>query len=86
MNKGIWQTINEAPSEFLAYNNGLATVAVNASIKTLKDNYCKIISLSDWQIVNGGQTTATVYEALVDKLELRDVLVPVKLTVIKKYR
>lgn len=83
VNKGIWQTINEAPSEFLAYNNGLATVAVNASIKPLKDNYCKIISLSDWQIVNGGQTTATVYEALVDKLELRDVLVPVKLTVIK---
>lgn len=83
VNKGIWQTINDAPSEFVAYNNGLSTVAINGEIKKIKGNYCKIHSLEDWQIVNGGQTTATVHEALRDKLDLKDVLVPVKLTIIK---
>jgi len=83
VNKGIWQTINESPSEFLAYNNGLSTVATGGIIKKTNDKYCKIISLNDWQIVNGGQTTATIHEALNDKLELQDVLVPVKLTIIK---
>lgn len=83
VNKGIWTTINEAPSEFLAYNNGLSTVATGGEIKKIKDKYCKINILHDWQIVNGGQTTATIFEALNDRLELKEVLVPVKLTVIK---
>jgi hypothetical protein len=83
VNKGIFQTISESPSEFLPYNNGLATVAVGGNIEKIKDNYCAIRSLDDWQIVNGGQTTATLHEALKDRLELSEVLIPVKLTVIK---
>jgi hypothetical protein len=84
VNSGIFNTIDISPNEFVAYNNGLTAVA--SDIEHDKNgNFIKIKSISNFQIVNGGQTTATLYEALKEKKveELNNILVPTKITVIK---
>lgn len=81
VNSGILDTVKNAPEEFVSFNNGVSAVATDI----LFNNQGKINSITNFQIVNGGQTTATLYECLKDKLEdkLKEVIVPVKLTVVK---
>ncbi len=83
VNKGIYATVKDSPEEFAAYNNGLATVATDADAVKLNDAFYRIRSVTSWQIVNGGQTTATLFECMKDKLDLSEIIVPCKLTVLK---
>lgn len=55
-NKGIESTIKEAPETFVALNNGLVMVA-----EDVETSAGKLKKLKNFQIVNGGQTTATLY-------------------------
>lgn len=80
INKGIRDTIKERPHMFLAYNNGIAATADSLE---LDGQYIK--SISNLQIVNGGQTTASIYHtAKKDKADISDIFVQVKFSVIKK--
>jgi hypothetical protein len=83
VNRGIRDTIREHPEMFLPYNNGLATTAIN--VKTEEVNGQKFItSVKDFQIVNGGQTTASLFHTFKKfKSDLSEVFVQMKLTVIK---
>lgn len=85
VNKGIRNTIRTEPDKFFTYNNGIACTA--SSIKTEKRNDgLYITELDDLQIINGGQTTASLRNAvLTDKdhiVDLTKVFVPMKLTVL----
>ncbi|MBD5636242.1 MAG: AIPR family protein [Clostridia bacterium] len=82
VNKGIRDTIMNRPRNFFTYNNGIAVVA--RSVTFSKDG-SKIISFSDPQIINGGQTTASLANAVIkkeDKKGLGAIFVPMKLTVL----
>lgn len=79
VNKQIYETLENDPNYFVAYNNGLSTVASNIEI----DENNNISKIYGWQIVNGGQTTATIYEAKKANINLSQVYVPVKLTLIR---
>ena len=82
VNKGIKKTIKDDPALFFAYNNGIAATATNASI-VKRDGGLFITGLSDLQIVNGGQTTASILSARKnDRLSLMIVNVQMKLTVV----
>ena len=83
INKGIRATIREKPYMFLPYNNGLATTA--QEVKTEKeDGRFVITGVKDFQIVNGGQTTASLFHTEKKyKADLSQVFVQMKLTVIK---
>lgn len=85
-NSGIVKTLQNVPNEFVAYNNGLSTVASSngTEIKTVKGNFVEISVLNQLQIVNGGQTTVTIYECSKDPIDLSEVIVPMKLTVLKR--
>lgn len=48
------------PENFFAYNNGITVTASSAEIEKA-DGKTSIKSLDNMQIVNGGQTTATIY-------------------------
>ena len=78
VNKGILETIKKEPNYFVAYNNGLSTVASSVEV----DANGNILKINDWQVVNGGQTTATTFEALKENIDLSKVYVPVKLTIL----
>ncbi len=85
VNKGIRQTINEKPHMFLAFNNGIAATAAELEIEKTKDGHGLVISKAkDFQVVNGGQTTASIYHTWKkEKADLSEIFVQVKLTVVK---
>ena len=59
VNKGIEETLINNPDMFLAYNNGLCVTVSNIEL-----NEDKTVRLfKDFQIVNGGQTTSTIFFA-----------------------
>lgn len=92
VNKGIRETILKSPSRFLAFNNGIAVTADAIVLrKTSSGNGSvaghEIRSLTDFQIVNGGQTTATIFQAWKrDKASLGDVYVQAKISIVDAQR
>ena len=83
VNKGIRKTLREEPDMFFSYNNGISTTASEIEVKDV-DGALYITRLYDWQIVNGGQTTASISASLNDRdVELGKVFVPMKISVIR---
>lgn len=82
VNRGIKKTIIDEPEYFFSYNNGITATA--AQIETIKqDGILKIAKLVDLQIVNGGQTTASLARAKVkDGADLSKIFVQMKLSII----
>lgn len=84
VNSGIRRTINNEPDKFFTYNNGIATTAADVETQEI-DGQLFITKIVDLQIINGGQTTASLAEAVLKKTntELNGIFVPMKLTVIE---
>ena len=82
VNKGIRNTIKTEPEKFIAYNNGLTITATKAKVYQ-NNKKLFITSLEDFQIVNGGQTTATIYFSKKEGLDISKVKVMAKINVIK---
>ncbi len=83
VNKGIRRTVLEEPQMFLAYNNGLTATAEKIEVTKLSSGQYAIKAVTDLQIVNGGQTTASLYYAAKrDKADVSNVSVQMKLSVI----
>lgn len=82
VNEGIRTTILEEPEMFFSYNNGLSATADAVEVDS-SDGSIRILSAQNLQIVNGGQTTASLHAALKLSPENLDrVHVQVKLTVV----
>jgi hypothetical protein len=85
VNKGIINTVREAPEMFFAYNNGLTATASAVSLEKLPNGQLAIATINDLQIVNGGQTTASIlYAKDVAKASLDKIHVQMKLSVVPK--
>lgn len=85
VNKGIRDTLRDEPDMFLAYNNGISVTAESVDIVRDENGKPSIRSIRDMQIVNGGQTTASIFNAHHDKkivADLSKVFVQMKLSVI----
>lgn len=83
VNKEIRKTLRTAPDMFFSYNNGISTTASDIETKE-RDGMLYITRLYDWQIVNGGQTTASIAASQNDKeVDLSKVFVPMKISVIR---
>lgn len=85
INKGIRNTILNEPSMFFAYNNGIAATAYAVELEH-GDGCTYITQITSLQIVNGGQTTASLAAAIINDKDrangLRDIYVPMKLSVV----
>lgn len=66
INKNIRKTVNLEPAMFFAYNNGIASTASAAEVEESASGL-RLTKVTDLQIVNGGQTTATLASALAEK-------------------
>lgn len=87
VNKGIRQTILKQPHRFLAYNNGISATAEAVKLVNLPNGGQGIAEICDLQIVNGGQTTASLYQAVrKDKADISGIYVQTKLTVVDRDR
>lgn len=82
VNKGMRNTIQNAPEMFFAYNNGITATAEEVATKE-SEGQVLISSIKNFQIVNGGQTTASLFTThRKNKADLSAVHVQAKLTVI----
>jgi hypothetical protein len=87
VNRGIRDTLLTGPERFLAYNNGITATASTVDFSPLPGGGQAIRRIHDLQIVNGGQTTASIHYAHVrDKADISGVFVQMKLTVVAPER
>jgi len=86
VNQGIRDTIKSEPSMFFSYNNGLSATAESVEEEVGVDGL-RIVSVKNFQIVNGGQTTASIHAAKrLTPESLADVYVQMKLTIVPSDR
>lgn len=84
-NKNIYRTIKEDGKNFFLFNNGITITCSNVTSDAKNSNKKYLLTLTDFQIVNGGQTLRSIYNYLknesdVNKLEkLRDSYVLVRI-------
>ena len=84
VNRGLQRTLREEPHRFLAYNNGLCCTAADVRVRADREGHTHLEWVSDFQIVNGGQTTASIFHALrKEKTCVDQVVVQLKLTVLR---
>jgi hypothetical protein len=85
VNKGIRATVLNEPRRFLPYNNGLSATAGEVVVDHLPGGLGQIRIVRDFQIVNGGQTTATLASCMRrDRADLSAASVAMKLTVVPR--
>jgi hypothetical protein len=83
VNRGIIDTLRDNPAMFFAYNNGLTATASDVTTVRRPDGQLAIASVRDLQIVNGGQTTASIlYAKDRSRADLTGVHVQMKLSVV----
>ena len=81
VNKGIRDTLRNQPEYFLAYNNGLTVTVASLEIAPSETGGLAITHIKGLQIVNGGQTTASIHRAgKVERVDLAKVGVQAKIT------
>lgn len=80
INRGIRDTLRDEPHHFMAYNNGISATVDEIRTTPAADGL-KITGFRGLQIVNGGQTTASIHRARKrDRLDLSRVHVAAKIT------
>ena len=85
VNKGIRATIENEPNMFFAYNNGITATAEEVDID---DDGGRLLlrRLKNFQIVNGGQTTASIHAAQRRQVDVSQAFVQMKLSVVDPER
>lgn len=89
VNAKIAKTLREAPEMFFSYNNGISSTASEVVIKKSEfvDNpdaaKMYITGLRNWHIVNGGQTTCTIYNAFKKGVDIKPAYLTVKVSEIR---
>ncbi|WP_321387437.1 AIPR family protein [uncultured Enterococcus sp.] len=82
VNKGIRKTILETPEKFFILNNGITVTSRSIEYVSTKKGLL-IKQINDMQIVNGGQTTASLANILIkEKADLSRIQVMMKLSVL----
>lgn len=80
VNKGMAKTLREDPAMFFAYNNGISSTADRVSIHPDEGGKRYITNVTNWQIVNGGQTTNTIYNMYIRNFDLENAYVTMKIS------
>jgi len=84
VNQGIRDTIRKEPDMFFAYNNGISTTAEKVDVE-FEDNVPYITRIENWQVVNGGQTTASIFATSTEKeCDLSKVFVQMKISIVQR--
>lgn len=85
INQGIRGTILNCRDKFFTYNNGISATAKNIEYKFFEGEGMLITQFTDLQIINGGQTTASLSSTRIkDKASLKNIYVQMKLTIVKE--
>ena len=80
VNKGMAKTLREDPAMFFAYNNGISSTASKVGLRQDEGGKLYITNVTNWQIVNGGQTTNTIYNMHNRGFDLKNAYVTLKIS------
>lgn len=81
-NRNIRATILNEPDMFFSFNNGITATAMDVTLKECGGRVY-VTNMTSLQIVNGGQTTVSIYTAAKkDRPDMSRVFVPMKITII----
>lgn len=81
VNKKIRETLLKEPQRFLAYNNGITATVEDMTMSTEHQGQMMITSMTGFQVVNGGQTIASIHRAVKkDGADISNVFVQAKIT------
>ena len=84
VNRGIRDTLKNDPDHFLAFNNGISATVEEIEFERKSDGSRGIVRMKGFQIVNGGQTMASIHRAKQrDGSDLSRVRVQTKITVVQ---
>ena len=85
VNRGIRDTLLKNPEHFMAYNNGIVILADKIKLEKGAGDLPSILWIQGMQIVNGGQTTASIYftKKKNPEINLAQVRVPAKIIVLR---
>lgn len=85
VNAGIRKTLMEEPANFMAFNNGISATVNALEVRQGPDGTHAIYHMRGLQIVNGGQTTASIHNVVKKgDAEVTKVFVPAKITVLQE--
>lgn len=80
VNKGMAKTLREDPAMFFAYNNGISSTALKVGLRRDEGGKVYITNVTNWQIVNGGQTTNTIYSMFSRNFDMQNAYVTLKIS------
>ena len=80
VNKGMAKTLKDAPAMFFAYNNGISSTALKVGLRRDEGGKVYITNVTNWQIVNGGQTTNTIYSMFCRNFDMQNAYVTLKIS------
>lgn len=80
VNKGMAETLRVNPAMFFAYNNGISSTAMKVGLHRDEGGRVYITNVTNWQIVNGGQTTNTIYNMFVRNIDIQNAYVTLKIS------
>ena len=85
VNRGIRDTLINNPEHFMAYNNGIVILADEIRLETAAGGLPGILWMGGMQIVNGGQTTASIYftKKKEPQTDLKRVRIPAKIIILR---
>jgi hypothetical protein len=84
VNRGMRDTLaGEDAHRFFAYNNGISATAAAVELDIDASGAAGIVRMRDLQIVNGGQTTASIHRAKRNGTDVDNVAVQAKITEIE---
>ena len=85
VNRGIRDSLVHEPKMFFAYNNGITATAQAVDIRNDRGRLL-LQRMTNFQIVNGGQTTASIHAAMRKAQDLSQSYVQMKLSVVDSQR
>lgn len=80
VNKGMAKTLRDDPAMFFAYNNGISSTALKVGLRRDEGGKVYITNVTNWQIVNGGQTTNTIYSMFSRNIDMQNAYVTLKIS------
>ena len=87
VNKGIKNTIINEPSKFVSYNNGISIIVDNIEAVNIRGDVIEIDEFNGIQIINGGQTTASIHTVAYKDQDIdsvKKITVPLKINHLKR--
>lgn len=80
VNKGMAKTLRDDPAMFFAYNNGISSTALKVGLRRDEGGKVYITNVTNWQIVNGGQTTNTIFSMFSRNIDMQNAYVTLKIS------